>query len=219
MSAVIYPDDLAVMSNKKKIKRQLRNGNTIRNENRLVCKDGTIKWISIKAQLFQESENAQFFCVFVDITEEETDAARNQELYKQELTNFARLSSKEGVSRDNKCYTRTGSKGICPPQRRRSPMWGYLMIDHSQPGGFRCGSLRRAKDFSGPWRGKRCWRIMRPEKPTTNLFFFEEHDGKLLLEQHEIPLLPESGKWGCHHFLYTTDVTEQKLQEILLQKK
>ena len=34
-----------------KLKSQLRSGNTIHNENRLICKNGAVKWISIKAQL------------------------------------------------------------------------------------------------------------------------------------------------------------------------
>ena len=124
MSAVIYPDDLAVMSDK--IKRQLRNGNTIHNENRLVCKDGTIKWISIKAQLFQESENAQFFCVFVDITEEKLMQARNQELYKQELTNFARLSSKEGSIQGTINVTQNRVEKYLSTTKAALAHWGYL---------------------------------------------------------------------------------------------
>ena len=68
MSSVIYPDDLTIMM--PKIKGQLKNGNTlVENENRLICKDGTVKWISVKAQLLTDEKGEQFFyCVFVDIT-------------------------------------------------------------------------------------------------------------------------------------------------------
>ena len=66
MSAVIYPDDYKVMKNI--LNEQLSQGNTIHNENRLICKDGSIKWISIKAQLFIEGDEPCFYCVFVDIT-------------------------------------------------------------------------------------------------------------------------------------------------------
>ena len=52
MSAVIHPEDLAVMADK--LSSQLLHGNTIHNENRLVCKDGSVKWVSVKAQLFSE---------------------------------------------------------------------------------------------------------------------------------------------------------------------
>lgn len=71
MSSVIYPEDFAVMASK--LRAQLKYGNTIENENRLVCKDGTVKWVSIKAQLFTEQDREQYFyCVFVDITDEKS---------------------------------------------------------------------------------------------------------------------------------------------------
>ena len=49
MASVIYPDDLGEMTDR--LNRQLTHSNTIHNENRLICRDGTVKWISIKAQL------------------------------------------------------------------------------------------------------------------------------------------------------------------------
>lgn len=95
MSAVIYPADLAVLT--KKLNEQLQYGNTVRNENRLVCKDGSVKWISIKAQLFQEKEEApHFYCVFVDITDEKRLQRKAQEQYEQELAYYSELSSTEG---------------------------------------------------------------------------------------------------------------------------
>ena len=95
MSAVIYPDDLAVMADK--LKAQLQHGNRIRNENRLICKNGEIKWISIQAQLFTGEDGEQYFyCVFVDITEERQLRERVEELYKKELSYFAELSVTDG---------------------------------------------------------------------------------------------------------------------------
>lgn len=92
MSSVIYPEDLAVMT--ERLNAQLKYGNTIRNENRLICKDGTIKWISINAQLFEEKNSEQYFyCVFVDITDEKRLQERTKELYEKELAYFAELSS------------------------------------------------------------------------------------------------------------------------------
>lgn len=96
MSAVIHPDDYEIMENK--LREQLKHGNTIHNENRLICKNGIVKWISIKAQLLQEEEGAQFFCVFLDITEEKKLRDRNRELYEREMAYFAELSSTEGGS-------------------------------------------------------------------------------------------------------------------------
>ena len=94
MSSVIYPEDLAVMT--AKLKEQLKFGNTIKNENRLIRKDGTVRWISIKAQLLLEDGEPYFYCVFVDITEEKLLQERMKELYEQEMTYFAELSSADG---------------------------------------------------------------------------------------------------------------------------
>ena len=69
MTAVIYPDDLLVM--RDKMKEQLRRGNTLHGQDRLVCKGGVVKWVSMKSQLITEKDGEQYFyCVFVDITEE-----------------------------------------------------------------------------------------------------------------------------------------------------
>ncbi len=57
MSAVIYPDDLKIMA--EKLNAQLQHDNTIHNENRLICKNGKIKWVSIKAQLFTEEDGQE----------------------------------------------------------------------------------------------------------------------------------------------------------------
>lgn len=96
MSAVIYPEDLVVME--EKLRAQLEHGNTIQNENRLVCKNGQVKWISIKAQLFAGENGEQYFyCVFVDITDEKNVQERVKELYEEELAYFAELSSEGGL--------------------------------------------------------------------------------------------------------------------------
>ena len=92
MSSVIYQEDLAVMT--EKLKEQLKYGNTIHNQNRLVCRDGSIKWISIKAQLFTEKSGEQYFyCVFVDVTEEKKIQEKSRELFEKEMAYFAELSS------------------------------------------------------------------------------------------------------------------------------
>lgn len=94
MAAVIYPDDLEVMTDK--LNAQLEYGNTIQNENRLIRKDGSVKWISIKAQLVTEKKDAIFYCVFVDITDEKRLQQYVQEQYEQEMAYFSELSSGEG---------------------------------------------------------------------------------------------------------------------------
>ncbi len=83
MSAVIYPDDQKIMAGK--VRSQLVDGNKFfENENRLICKDGTVKWISIKGQLLELADGGQYFyCVFVDITREKKESARVYEDQKR----------------------------------------------------------------------------------------------------------------------------------------
>ena len=67
MSSVIYEEDKAPMT--PIIQKQLETSNTIENTNRLVCKDGSVKWISIHGTLSQDKNGEPcFYCVFVDIT-------------------------------------------------------------------------------------------------------------------------------------------------------
>ena len=95
MASVMTPEDLRAMTGQ--LTDQLRDGNAVRIENRLVCKGGAVKWISLKAQLFQEKDGEPcFYCVFVDITDEKRLQERIRELYEQELAYFSELSSEEG---------------------------------------------------------------------------------------------------------------------------
>ncbi|MEG2314811.1 MAG: response regulator [Clostridia bacterium] len=85
MAAVIHPDDQAVMADK--INAQLAGGNMcVQNEHRLICKDGTVKWISVKGQLMRDEQDERFFyIVFVDITEHMELLRRVREEYEREL--------------------------------------------------------------------------------------------------------------------------------------
>ena len=105
MASVIYPDDLKVLVDT--LNRQLATGNTIHTENRLIRKDGTVRWVSVKAQLFRELSGESFFyCVFVDITDEKLLQKRERELYEQELSYFAELSSAGGSTQGRLNLTR-----------------------------------------------------------------------------------------------------------------
>lgn len=96
LSAVLHPDDMEKIIDE--INTQLEKGNTIDNENRIICKGEIIKWISVKAQLFkEESGEGCFYCVFVDITEEKRLQERVKELYESELKHFAEQSSSERI--------------------------------------------------------------------------------------------------------------------------
>ena len=95
MAAVIYPGDLNAVRDKL-----LANeccGNTIRNEHRLLCKDGSIKWISLKAQVMPGDDGEPYFYGFlVDITDEKLAQELVRELYEKELAYFAQAASSEG---------------------------------------------------------------------------------------------------------------------------
>lgn len=90
MSAVILQEDFVKL--KAAIDEQLQYGNIVQNESRLICKDGKIKWISVKIQLFKEQAGQYFYCVFVDITDEKQLQGRVKELYETELAYFTELS-------------------------------------------------------------------------------------------------------------------------------
>lgn len=88
MSGVIYPEDGAIMV--EKLSAQLVNSNIVQNENRLICKDGSIKWISIHAQLLEDENSEQYFyCTFVDITDQkraESELANTQQKLRAAIT-------------------------------------------------------------------------------------------------------------------------------------
>lgn len=67
MAGVIYPDDIQPMY--ETVCEQLKKGNVVINENRLVCKGGTVKWIWISCEYVEdEIQDAYFYCMFHDIT-------------------------------------------------------------------------------------------------------------------------------------------------------
>lgn len=83
MAGVIHPDDMAPMY--ETVARQLKSGPVIVNENRLICKDGTVKWIWISAELTRDQEQGEYFyCMFHDVSQrvleqrEKIQAAREQ---------------------------------------------------------------------------------------------------------------------------------------------
>ena len=84
MSAIIYEADKAPMF--PILESQLMHGNRIHNENRLVCKDGNVKWISINGTLVHsDNGNDSFYCIFMDITEQKEAQAQAERRYEEEL--------------------------------------------------------------------------------------------------------------------------------------
>ena len=69
----------------------------IQDELRFICKDGRIKWISLKTQVMPGDDGTPYFYGFlVDITDEKLAQERVRELYEKELTYFAQAASLEG---------------------------------------------------------------------------------------------------------------------------
>ncbi|MEG1584626.1 MAG: PAS domain-containing protein, partial [Anaerovorax sp.] len=70
MSAVTHPEDLPGILHT--VSAQLVKGSTsVEHEQRLICKDGTVKWVLIRGQLLENPEEGKnFYCVFVDISEQ-----------------------------------------------------------------------------------------------------------------------------------------------------
>ena len=69
MSVAIHPDDLEAV--RGKLLAEENRENTIQDEHRLVCRDGRVKWISMKTQVMPGDDGAPYFYGFiVEITEE-----------------------------------------------------------------------------------------------------------------------------------------------------
>lgn len=218
MAAVMYPDDLAGME--EKLKEQLKYGNTIHNENRLVRRDGKIVWISIKAQLITEENGEQhFYCVFVDITEEKLLQDRVKEMYEKELAYFVDMSlngesiqGRMNVTRDV-VENYVSSADTAVTDIGRSYQYTIEKVAESAADPF-CGQrireeMKREKvmeDFSA---GKVDYKFEYLRKRRDGSVFWCNTKFRSYLN-------PETG--DIIVFFYTSDETEQRMQEKLLYK-
>jgi len=218
MSSVIYPKDLEVMT--EELNAQLLHGNTIRNENRLVCKGGIVKWISIKAQLFMESEEEQYFyCVFVDITDEKQLQEREKDLYEKELAYFAELASGEGTIQGRinvtqnqmENYVTTSDVAIGKVGDSYDETIANLAASavHGECGEEIRQTLERKKVLEGFTKGKSDYHFDFLRRRNDDSAFWSSTSFRFCLN-------PESS--DVITFFYTLDVTEQKLQEQLLNQ-
>lgn len=218
MSAVILPEDLDGMA--EKLHAQLQDKDTIQNENRLICKDGTVRWISIKAQRFIEKDGEQFFyCVFVDITDEKQLQERVKELYEQELTYFAELSSTGGsiqgrinLSQNRvETYLSTSDVAVAYVGDSYDQIIENLAASAVDPinGEEIRRTLQRDKVLTDYAAGKVDYHFEFLRKRKDSGAFW----GSTTLRSC---LNPETGDIVV--FFYTFDITEQKLQEQLLAR-
>ena len=218
MAAVIYPDDLAVITDI--LNAQLQHGNMIHNENRLICKDGEVKWISMKAQLFTEQEKEKFFyCVFVDVTEEKRLQERVKEIYEKELAYFAELASSDGsiqgrlnVTQNRmESYLTTSDVAIAQVGDSYEETIENLAssaVDQEYGENIR-NILDRQKVLADYTAGKTDYHFefLRRRNNGSAFWCSTSFRSYLNLESRDVIV-----------FFYTFDITEQKLQEQLLHK-
>ncbi len=217
MSSVIYPEDLKVIADHMKV--QLLNGNTFHNENRLVCKDGTIKWVSIKAQLIKEEQEEYFYCVFVDITDEKLFQEWISELYEKELSYFAELSSTDGSIQGRINLT-------------QNRLESYITVSDAAIAHVGNSYDETIENLSSSavdeQYGKEMRSILKREKVLEDYaagnvdyhfdFLRRRKGGGAFWSSTSLRSCMNPGTGDIIVFFYTVDITEQKLQELLLSK-
>lgn len=217
MAAVICPDDMERL--RVQLKVQIGKGSSIQAEHRLICKDGTVKWASAKAQLFVEDGEPYFYCVFVDVTEEKRLQIRIKELYEQELAYFAELASERSSIQgtinvsQGRLETYLSSSDVAVAQVGDSYENTVLSLAGSAAdpakGDEICRSLARKKVLDDYASGRVDYQFE---------FLRRKNNGSVFWGSTRLRscLNPESG--DVIMFFYTVDITEQKLQSQLLNK-
>lgn len=218
MASVTYPEDFPGIAGK--LARQLTKGNTIHNQYRMVCKDGTVKWVSLRGQLVREDEAVPYlYCVLMDITDEKLMQERVQELYETELAYFAELSMTGGSIQgrinvtQNRMENYVSTSGAAIAEIGTSYDQAVENLAEAavdpQYGDMIRGVLRREKVLNDFSAGKADYHFDYLRKFRDGGAFWASTSFRSCLN-------PESG--DVMIFFYTFDVTEQKLREELLHK-
>ena len=218
MAKVVHPEDFEAMRGKLETDRE-REG-TIQDEHRLVCRDGSVKWVSLKAQILTEDDGEQYFYgVFVDITEEKQIQERVRELYEKELSCFAQAASAEGsiqgrlnVTRGYvESYQATADITIVRPGDSYADAVENLASSAVDPahGAHIRKILNRTRVLDDFSNGKADYHFEFLRRNRSGGMFWSSTSFRFHLK-------PESG--DVIAFFYTLDVTEQRLQDQLLNK-
>ena len=199
--------------------RQLEEGSGIQLEHRLQCKGGVIKWVSVKAQMVEEDGQPYLYCVFMDVTEEKQLQQRTREMYQQELAYFAEVASKEGSIQGTlnvtanrvESYLSTADVAVGhvgDPYRTVIQGLANSAVDEAY-GAEILGTLQRDKVLADYAAGRVDYHFE---------FLRRRNDGTAFWGSTRLRacLNPESG--DVILFFYTMDVTEQRLQERLLNR-
>lgn len=218
MAEVIYPGDLEGF--RARMREQLSQGNTFHDEVRLVCRDGVLKWISIKAQYVSEKNGGKdLYCVFVDITDEKRLQDRVKELYEQELVYFAELASAE----------RSIQGRINVTQDRVENYISSADVAVARVGtSYRDTIESLAESAVDPEYGERIRTTLKREKVLDDYEagHVDYHFDFLRKRNGNGAFWSNTNLRSCRNpetgdvivFFYTFDITEQKLQEMLLNK-
>ncbi|MDO4546015.1 MAG: PAS domain-containing protein [Bacillota bacterium] len=218
MSSVIYPDDLETMTDK--LLQQLKHSSNIYNENRLICKDGTVKWIFIKGQLVTESDGQQYFyCVFVDITESKEMQERTKELYEKELAYFSETSSSKECIQGRINVTRNRVENYMFASQasvaRVGDAYDQVVFNLAEAAVDReygkkiAATLKRQKVLEDYARGETSYRFE---------FLRRRNDGSLFWSNTNLRTYMNPETKDIIVFFYTFDITEQKVQLKLLEQ-
>lgn len=218
LSSVIHQEDLSAMADR--FHEQIKHGNTLQNETRLACKDGTVKWISIKAQGFLERDGAwHFYGVFVDITDEKRLQERIQDLYEKELRYFAEMSSTNGSVQGRMNVTRNRMENYLTTSEVAVAQVGDSYDDTienlaASAVDEACGEeIRRTLS-----RGKVLADYAAGEVDYHFEFLRKTNDGATFWSKTSFRSYLNPANGDIVVFFYTFDVTEQKLPEQLLKR-
>lgn len=218
MTAVIHPDDLAMM--RDTLCRQLESNSTIHIQNRLICKNGVVRWISIKVQPFYKNGEECFYCVFMDITKEHRLQEQMEELYEREMLYFAELAAVEGSIQGRinattgylETYLSTSDVAVAHVGDTYDQIIGKLAASALDKAYGReiLRQLEREKVLADYTAGKTEYNIefLRKRNNDKGVFWCKTNFHSYMN--------PESG--DIILFFYTFDVTEQKLQGQLLNR-
>ena len=218
MSTVIYPQDLADIA--EKINEQRQNGDTIQCEIRMICAPEQIKWVSIKGQILGEDDMEAFlYGVFVDITDQKRLQQRVNELYEKELTYFADLSSEEGSYQGRINVTQNYVESYLSTTEHAMIHVGDSYEDmvvtlaesalHEEDRAHILRTLNRKRLLTDYHEGKTDYHFE---------FLCTRSDQSIFWSSTSIRLYRKPETEDVVAFFYTVDVTEHKLQELLLNR-
>ena len=218
LAAVLHPGDMEHLADK--LNAQLRRGNTIQNENRVFCKGGAMKWMSIKAQLFDEPDGERYFyCVFVDITDAKRLQKQAGELYEKELAYLTELSAAEGgiqgrinVTQNRmENYQSASDVAVANVGDSYDETMANLARSAVEPGVGEAirRTMDRARVLSDYAGGKSDYHFQFLRRRNDGTNFWSSTNFRTCLN-------PSTG--DVVMFFYTQDVTEHKLQERLLKR-